>query len=139
MEDLKVTRDVITDLLPVYESGEASADTQHLVQQFLDRDPEFSRWVSQLKQTRLNGREAVPAPEVEMKSLMRTKSLMKQQTSVWAVAIFFTLAPFIFIFEGNRITWWLIRDAPVVGSAYLLTAVVLWIGYLVMRRRLKVL
>jgi hypothetical protein len=107
MEDLNVTRDVITDLLPIYESGEASRDTQQLVQRFLDRDPEFSHWISRLKQTRLNGKEALPAPEVELKSLMRTKTLMKQQTAVWAVAIFFTLAPFIFIFEGNRITWWL--------------------------------
>jgi hypothetical protein len=139
MEDLNVTRDVITDLLPIYESGEASRDTQQLVQRFLDRDPEFSRWISRLKQTRLNGKEALPAPEVELKSLIRTKTLMKQQTAVWAVAIFFTLVPFIFIFEGNRITWWLIRDAPIVGSAYLCTAVVLWIVYLVMRRRLKVL
>jgi hypothetical protein len=139
MEDLKVTRDVITDLLPIYESGEASADTQQLVQRFLDQDPDFSRLVSRLKQTRLNGKEALPAPEVEMKSLMRTKSLMRQQTSVWAVALFFTLAPFIFIFEGTRITWVLIRDAPVVGGAYLCTALILWIVYLVMRRRLKVL
>ena len=40
---MNVTRDVITDLWPLYAAGEASADTRALVEQFLQQDPEFAR------------------------------------------------------------------------------------------------
>jgi anti-sigma factor RsiW len=138
MEDLKVTRDVIVDLLPAYQSGEASEDTQQLVKEFLASDPEFSRLVAKMEQVRVNGAKAVPSPEVGLTSLNRTKQLMKHQTATLAMAIFFSLAPFIFTFEGGRITWVLIRDAPIVGGTYLFTALVMWIAYAVMRRKLKV-
>jgi len=44
---MKVTRDVITDLWAVYESGEASADTRALVEEFLREDPEHARKLRQ--------------------------------------------------------------------------------------------
>ena len=44
---MKITRDVITDLLPVYLSGEASADTKALVELFLKDDPEFAKLIEE--------------------------------------------------------------------------------------------
>src|SRR6185436_12129442 len=38
---MKITRDVIIDLLPAVASGEASADTRLLVEEFLASDPEL--------------------------------------------------------------------------------------------------
>ena len=38
-----VSRDVVSDLWPLYRSGEASADTKRLVERFLAEDPEFAR------------------------------------------------------------------------------------------------
>jgi hypothetical protein len=40
---MKITRDVVTDLWPLYLSGEASPDTKALVDAFLAGDPEFAR------------------------------------------------------------------------------------------------
>jgi hypothetical protein len=40
---MNVTRDVIYDLLPAYFAGDASADTQALVEEFFVTDPEFGR------------------------------------------------------------------------------------------------
>ena len=40
---MKITRDVVSDLWPLYSSGEASADTRVLVDEFLRDDPEFAR------------------------------------------------------------------------------------------------
>jgi hypothetical protein len=40
---MNVTRDVIYDLLPAYFSGDASADTQALIEEFFVSDPEFGR------------------------------------------------------------------------------------------------
>jgi len=139
MEDLKVTRDVIVDLLPAYQSGEASQDTQRLVRGFLDKDPEFARLIAKLEQVRVNGPKAEPPEEVGINSLNRTKRLIKQQTACLALAIFFSLLPFACVFEDGRITWVLIRESPIVGAAYLFTALVMWIAYAVMRRKLKVL
>jgi hypothetical protein len=107
--------------LPLCESGEASKNSQRLVQDFLERDQELARLVAKLKQTRVNGEKALPPPEVELKSLERTKHLMKQRTSVMAVAIFFSLAPFMFTLQGNRIT----LNCPL--SPGLQFSIVLWL------------
>ena len=39
---LNVTRDVVADLWPLYESSEATADTRALVEEFLKTDREFA-------------------------------------------------------------------------------------------------
>lgn len=137
MAELNVTRDVITDLLPVYESGEASGDTRRLVEGYLAADPEFARLVARLKTARLRPANAAPPPEVELRSLERTKRLIKLRSATLAVAIFFSLAPFAFTFDQGRLTWLLIRDAPVVGGAYLFTAAVMWIAYFATRWKLR--
>ncbi len=46
---MAVTRDVILDLLPLYLSDEASPDSQALVKEHLDRDPELARMATQWK------------------------------------------------------------------------------------------
>ncbi len=46
---MKVTREVITDLLPAYLSKEASADTCVLIEEFFKQDPEFAALVKEKK------------------------------------------------------------------------------------------
>jgi anti-sigma factor RsiW len=52
---MTVSRDVILDLLPLYLSNEASPETQALVKEHLDRDPDLARLANQWK-------ERLPAP-----------------------------------------------------------------------------
>jgi ferric-dicitrate binding protein FerR (iron transport regulator) len=52
---MEVTRDVILDLLPLYLAGEASADTQALVKEYLDHDQD-------LAQLARRWRERLPGP-----------------------------------------------------------------------------
>src|SRR5690242_2185217 len=40
---MNVTREVVTDLLPIYFSGEASGDTKVLVEDYFRQDPDFER------------------------------------------------------------------------------------------------
>jgi hypothetical protein len=40
---MNVTREVVTDLLPIYFSDEASADTKALVEDYFRQDPDFER------------------------------------------------------------------------------------------------
>jgi anti-sigma factor RsiW len=56
---MAVTRDVILDLLPLYLSDEASPDSQVLVKEHLDSDPELAQLATKWKE-RLP--EAPPAP-----------------------------------------------------------------------------
>jgi ferric-dicitrate binding protein FerR (iron transport regulator) len=46
---MKVTRDVIYDLLPAYFAGEVSADTRTLIDEFLATDPEFARMTTRFR------------------------------------------------------------------------------------------
>jgi anti-sigma factor RsiW len=46
---MAVTREVILDLLPLYVSGEASPDTQLLVNEHLEQDAELARLATQWK------------------------------------------------------------------------------------------
>ena len=71
---MKITDDVIADLLPLYYSGECSADTKLLVEQYFRENPDFE------KQARLPSKEAFPQsiPQLlvkndEMKSLAKTR------------------------------------------------------------------
>src|SRR5689334_8043136 len=46
---MKVTRDVIYDLLPSYFAGDASSDTRALVEAYFETDPEFARMASRFQ------------------------------------------------------------------------------------------
>jgi anti-sigma factor RsiW len=71
----KITRDVISDLWPLYASGEATADTRALVESFLADHPgcgaEFEAAVA------LPAVDGAIAPDAEARALMRTKELMR--------------------------------------------------------------
>jgi hypothetical protein len=74
---MKITRDVVTDLWPVYGSGEASADTRALVEEFLQRDPEFASLVREDHSVRLLAPAPVaPAPDHELQTFSRTKKAL---------------------------------------------------------------
>jgi len=46
---MKVTRDVIYDLLPAYFAGEVSQDTRALVEAYFETDPEFARMATRFQ------------------------------------------------------------------------------------------
>jgi len=52
---MKVTRDVILDLLPLYLADEVSPDTQGLVKAYLEQDPDLAKLAGQWK-------KQLPAP-----------------------------------------------------------------------------
>ena len=124
---MKITRDVITDLLPVYLSGEASADTRTLIEEFLTENPEFAELIAEqgkpLEKTNIN----LPK-ESEMKTLENTKSLLRKRSLYLAFAIFFSLFTVSFKFGAGGIQWmW--ADSPIVAVVCLIVGVVMWVGY----------
>ena len=50
---MNISRDVVKDLIPVYLAGDASADTQALVESYLKTDPELASDVKAARGTSL--------------------------------------------------------------------------------------
>ncbi|MCK4893986.1 MAG: hypothetical protein GQ561_09460 [Calditrichae bacterium] len=135
---MKVTREVIFDLLPLYLSGEASKDTIKLVEKFIESDPEFAKQVKGGSNNLFPNDISSPKKmEVEMKSLLKTKKMIKLRSYLLGFAIFFSLVPFSFLAIEEK-TYWLIIEAPQSAMVYALFAVIFWIAYIITRKRLQV-
>ena len=101
---MKITREVITDLLPLNLAGEASKDTQELIDEFLQTDPDFAKLVATqnapLEKLNIN----LPK-ENEVKTLQDTRSLLQKRSIYLAFTIFFLLLPASFTFDDNGVYW----------------------------------
>jgi len=139
---MNVTREVILDLLPIYLAGEASPATRALIEEYMKQDPELAerirlQWADSLA-------TAVPSalpPDLELRSLRRTRSLIGWQKWLFGFAITFTALLFSseFSFDNGHFKefHFMIRDFPVLFGTLAALAVVCWIGYYAIRRRLR--
>ena len=134
---MNISRDVVKDLIPVYLAGDASADTQALVESYLKTDPELAADVTAARGASL-GLPATRPPTAEKQALDATRQLLMSRTSTLVVATLFTVLPLTFAFHGTTITFLLIRDAPVIGIAWWVTAAIMWIWHVRIRIRLRV-
>ena len=136
---MKITREVIPDLLPAYLSKEASADTRALVEEFFKQDPEFAALVKEKKSEELLGRLPVTplSKDHELETLIRTKNRLKWRAHWLIMAILFNLMPFSCVFSSKGLVWLMLRDAPYAAQTFLILAVVSWIQYLRTRRKLR--
>ena len=85
---MKVTRDVILDLLPSYLENDVSADTRILVEDYLATDQELANMAQRLARTGLP--KDIPIPltkENEMEAYKETKRLMFWRTVIIAVTL----------------------------------------------------
>lgn len=135
---MKVTREVIHDLLPAYLAGEASADTVALIEEFLRQDPELAGTVETLRSPLLPEAPIRLRPTQEKETLDMTKRLLRWKGILMGVALFLTLFPLSFRFDNGRITWQFFRDAPAGATAFvLMAALVCWGSFLYIRQRLR--
>lgn len=132
---MKLSRDVITDLLPLYSAGEASADTRALIEEFFRDNPDFARRAKSGGSGQFAGAPA-PQSELEMRTLARTKRQLRLRSLLLAFSIFFTLSPFSFSFDNNGFAWVYARQ-PQQIAALLVFAAAGWAGYFWLRHRLR--
>jgi hypothetical protein len=108
---MKITLDVITDLLPVYLADEASNDTRALVDEFLKENPNYAKLIAepgiQLIQPAIN-----ITKETEMLTLNATRTLLRKRSLFMGFAIFFTCFAFAFTFDHNGLHW-LWTESPI--------------------------
>jgi hypothetical protein len=134
---VNISRDVVKDLIAVYLAGDASADTRALVESYLKTDPELASDVEAARGTSL-GLPATRTPTAEKQALEATRQQLKTRTSTLVVATLFTVLPLTFAFHRTTVTFLLIRDAPIIGITWWVTAAIMWIWHVRIRRRLRV-
>lgn len=129
---MNVTREVVTDLLPIYFSGEASGDTKLLVEEYFRRDPDFERIARSAASPLETLQAAAPLPadpEREKRDLESVLWGLRRRTWLFGVSLFLTLAPLSFDFTGGRIVSLMVRDAPWHAAFDWSLAAVLWFLY----------
>ena len=139
---MRVTQNVVMDLLPVYLAGEASPDTIELVEEFMRQDPEVASAVEAQKrefgsQQELLKSSCAPSADHELRTLAQTKLLMERQKWLMAMALMVTAFPFSFVYGDRHLIFMIVRDQPLLAVATWLGAAILWVLYFVARRRLR--
>lgn len=139
---MNVTREVVLDLLPLYLAGEASPATRAVVEDYLKQDPELAKrirlqWAESLE-------KAVPSdlpPDLELRSLRRTRSLLGWQSWLLGFAIGLTVlgSGISVSFEGLRFRQlrFLLFDYPNELGFVLALGIACWVAYFLVRRRLR--
>ena len=140
---MKITREVVADLLPAYLAGEASADTRALVEEFARGDAEFARTLEGQRREVAAGANALRRPasalpdDHELRTLVRTRRMAERLRWLMGIALAFTVFPLSFTFEESHITFLLVRDVPSLAMACWVAAAGFWIGFLSTQRKLR--
>ena len=142
---MEITHDVITDLWPLYESGEASADTRRLVSEYLAKDTDLA---ARLERSPIGPAAiASPAtPDAERALLSRTKTLLRRRSLLLALALVtMALVPAITTAHLHFAEWGLgtgFSRLPAWENFFALgclsASAAFWAGYFLVRERLRV-
>ncbi|HEX7288402.1 MAG TPA: hypothetical protein VF532_19615 [Candidatus Angelobacter sp.] len=134
---MKVERDVIIDLLPAYFSGEASAATRALVEDYFRQYPEFEK-TARSAGGPLEGLK-VPAASLdsarEKLALERARQVTETKSSFLWLAVSFTLMLLLFRFQNGKLVWIMWDKSPLVGMIFTAMASFFWMLFIYMRRR----
>lgn len=137
---MSITEQVILDLLPLYQSGDASDDTVKLVETYLAEHPDFAKKIAKaLPEIPV---EAITQKhqlikENEMTALTQTRSLLRWKGIWMGFAIFFSVAPLSCYSTEATGFHWVFENSPLLALAYFAVGVCCWIAFFVIRHRLK--
>lgn len=105
---MNITREVMTDLLPVYFSGEASEDTKQLVESYFRENPDFERIARGAAMPLEELRRAAPVraeAEREKCDLEWAREELLRRRVFFGVALLFTFAPLMSVLRDGRLVW----------------------------------
>ena len=84
---MKITEDVIKDLMPMYSANEVSNDTKTLVEEFLKANPEFSEKYKIPDNDFINKVPGMLKKEDQLEAFMKVKRLQMIRTITLSVVI----------------------------------------------------
>ena len=138
---MKITEDIILDLLPIYFEGEVSKDSQSLIESYFDDNPDFAIRMRKEFEQGLPELPIIQHPqEHKMTTIKNTQNLLKLRTLLFTVAILSTCFPILYytffdfgdrVFEGFN---WMWSD---IGGIIGILGVLTWVGYLIVRYRMR--
>jgi anti-sigma factor RsiW len=128
---MKITRDVMYDLLPAYFAGEVSADTRALIEEFFTTDPEFGRMAERFRAlSDERRRSSTPDTEAdrERESFDRARMRVKLRHSaiVWALSALMALGIALFT-PGFNVDIGLRHPGVIIGLVFAAVAVATWL------------
>ena len=129
---MNVTREVMTDLLPVYFSGEASEDTKQLVEIYFRENPDFERIArsAAIPLEQLRGTAPVRAEaEREKCDLQWARKEFFRRRMLFGMALFFTCAPLMTVYRNGRVDWTTFLNDPVPPALFWCIAGLFWFLY----------
>jgi ferric-dicitrate binding protein FerR (iron transport regulator) len=133
---MKITRDIIKDLLTVCEAGEATNDTRALVDEWLRTDPELARQVELARSADLPESPALP-PTLEKQALDRTRRRLRRRLILLGTAVYVTTLPLSVTFNSSGYSGLLIDSWPERIAIFAIAAV-LWGAYWRVSRGMRV-
>jgi len=130
---MNVTKEVIKDLLPLYQEGEVSPDTRRLVEEYLATDSELR---DQIAAPAFGPKRLLVRAEVDqaLATLERTKRVLGRQKWLQFFALLLTLAPLTSYGTGGQLKFMVLRDAPLSLIPLWGGAAIFWVFYLKSRR-----
>jgi hypothetical protein len=138
---MNLEREVIVDLLPAYFSGEASAATRALVEDYFRQHPDFEKSARSAGGAleSLKAAPPRPDPEKEKLALERARLVTETRSSFFWLAVISTLMLLLFRIQNGKIIW-IVWSAPAPGSGgrgqiFIAMAVFFWLLYFYARRR----
>ena len=123
---MKVTRDVIYDLLPSYFAGDASDDTRALVEAYFETDPEFGRMATRFQSLIAERQRTAPSAERERETFAcaRAAAELPQKTRAAALAFgFASLLSFAVAFTTWNDRMGLLNPGILMGAVFGVMAV----------------
>jgi hypothetical protein len=103
---MNITREVLTDLLPIYFSGEASSDTKSLVEDYFRENPDFERMARSAGAPLETLRAASPVAsgsEKEKRDLESVRCGLNRRKWLFGLSLFLTLSPPSFYFTHGHV------------------------------------
>jgi anti-sigma factor RsiW len=135
---MRITRDIVNDLLPLYLAGEVSQDTRALVEDYLHDNPAFAaevRAAAEKNAALLGVFSGATTPDQETATLERIKQHNRHRNQFFVFAMVFLLVPFAFVFGEGRISWFMLRDSPKQAVMFFVISALCWVGWAVLGRR----
>lgn len=135
---MNITKNVISDLFPLYAENECTTDTRALVEDYLQRHPKEAAEFKSVLQSSLPRSVSSDAKNDEVVALRKARRKVRLQSWILAFAIFFSLTPFSVLHTGGK-TYWLLIEAPMAALTYGAAGAACWVSYAIMRSRARAL
>ena len=135
---MNITREVVTDLLPIYFSGEASSDTKSLVEEYFRDNPDFERMARSAGTPLETLRTAPPvaaASEKEKRDLESVRCGLDRRKWMFGLCLYLTLSPLFFYFTHGHLVSLMIGDFLWEVAFYWSMGALFWFLYFARLRR----